>query len=108
MPAVRLHNRARNLQPQPNMQVDIRPRRVPRDVVTSQIEEIGSAFEAVPPHQLRAQSIMEWGLPVRIRIPAGLELHPGELVDVRLHPYTEAKPAKPTKSTDAVTKNDTT
>jgi multidrug resistance efflux pump len=100
---------SRNLQPQPNMQVDIRPRRVPRHVVVSQIAEIGSALEAVPPHQLRAQSIMEWGLPVRIPIPAGLDLRPGELVDVRIYPYTDMKPIKPAvKSKDADRKDDTT
>ena len=99
---------SRNLRPEPNMAVFIRPRRIPRQAVVSEIEEVGSQFEAVPPHQLRAQTIMEWGMPVRIRIPEGLDLRPGELVDVRLHPLRETKPAKPTKSTDAVTKNDTT
>jgi hypothetical protein len=57
---------------------------------------------------LRAQTIMEWGMPVRIRIPEGLDLHPGELVDVRIHPSADRKPAKEAKTRDAVTKNDTT
>jgi hypothetical protein len=38
--------------------------------------------EAVPPHQLRDPKTVEWGLPVRIVLPTGAILRPGELVDV--------------------------
>lgn len=91
------------------MSVYIRPRRIPRQAIVSEIEEIGSQYEAVPAHQLRAQTIAEWGVPVRIRrIPEGLELNPGELVDVWLNPYADSKPAKSGKSGTVTAKRGTT
>ena len=60
------------------MAVYIRPRRIPRQAIVSEIEEIGSQFEAVPPHQLRAQAIMEWGMPVRIRYKSGVNPYAGK------------------------------
>lgn len=64
--------------------VDVRARSLPRQSSRSQIEEVGPQVEPVPLHQLRDPKVPEWGLPVRIAIPAGLQLRPGELVDVAI------------------------
>jgi hypothetical protein len=45
--------------------------------------------EPVPAHQLRDPKVLEWGVPVRITVPAGLTLKPGELLDVAFSPVAE-------------------
>lgn len=72
------------LKPVVGMKVDVRVRTVPRQTSVSKIEEVGSQVEPVPSHQLRDPRVPEWGLPVRIGIPDGMHLKPGELVDVAL------------------------
>ncbi len=51
----------------------------PRDSV---VESIGPQVEPIPVHQRRNPQVPEWGLPVRVLIPDGLEVRPGELIDV--------------------------
>jgi multidrug resistance efflux pump len=70
------------LRPEVGMQVTVRPRNS-RQYAIADVEQVGPQVELVPPQQLRDQRIMEWGLPVRIRIPEALLLRPGELVDLK-------------------------
>ena len=64
------------------MQVNVRPRNS-QQVAVADIEHVGPQVELVPPQLLRDQKLMEWGLPVRIRIPESLPLRPGEVVDLK-------------------------
>lgn len=75
------------------MKVDVRARTLPRQTSIAQIEEVGPQVEPIPSHQLRDPRVPEWGLPVRIAMPQGLQLRPGELVDVAI----KSGPATPTK-----------
>ncbi len=46
------------------------------------VTKVGARIEKVPLHQRRDSRRTEWGLPVKIEIPTGLKLRPGELLDV--------------------------
>ena len=70
------------IRPTPRMQVEVRPRADPRRMVEGTVDTVGSTVEAVPARQLRDQRVPEWGLPVRLTIPADANLHPGEIVNL--------------------------
>jgi multidrug resistance efflux pump len=80
------------LQPEVGMTVAVRPRNG-RQVANATVERVGPQVELVPSHQIRDQKVMEWGLPVRIQVPAALQLRPGELVDLKFLPAQAAQPA---------------
>jgi multidrug resistance efflux pump len=69
--------------PNVGMKIDLRTRHEQPLIYVTHIEHVGPQIELLPPHQLRDPRMMEWGLPVRIAIPATASLRPGELVDVR-------------------------
>ena len=79
------------IKPHKDMPVEVRPRNDPRRVVQGTVDTVGAQVEAVPPHQLRDQKIPEWGLPVRMTIPANANLRPGELVNLTFKPATNAE-----------------
>jgi len=68
--------------------VKIYTRRPHRQVATTQILQVGVQMELVTaPMRLRGYSAaMERGLPVLLSLPPGLEVHPGELVDLMVNP----------------------
>jgi len=70
------------IRPAVGMAVAVQVRAIPRNTALAQVERVGPQVELVPPHQLRDPKVPEWGLPVRITMPPGLRLRPGELVDV--------------------------
>lgn len=70
------------LRPALGSSVDIRARLPASNAYASRVEAIGSQWEPLPLELLRDQNIPELALPVRIGIPEGLDLLPGELVDV--------------------------
>jgi multidrug resistance efflux pump len=70
------------IKPAKGMTVEVRPRNDPRRVVQATVDTVGATVEAVPPRQLRDQKIPEWGLPVRLTIPANSNLVPGEMVNL--------------------------
>jgi multidrug resistance efflux pump len=76
------------VKPRVGMPVEISVRNLPRRTALSEVEEVGPQVELVPPHQLRDPQVPEWGLPVRISVPAELDLRPGELVDVQFRSGT--------------------
>lgn len=71
-----------HLRPAANMPVGVRPRLPGQRLVASTVQSVGSQWEALPLELLRDQRIPEWVLPVRIALPDGLEVRPGEIVDV--------------------------
>ena len=70
------------LEPKVGMEVAVRNRSLPRQIVRTLIDRVGDQIEPVPLHHLRNPNVVEWGLPVRIAVPAELALRPGELVDL--------------------------
>jgi hypothetical protein len=79
------------IEPRPGDQVQIRTRSRGRAIGMAQILEVGLQFEALP-HSLQTSlklAGMETALPVNISLPAGLELYPGELVDLSLIPVLD-------------------
>ena len=70
------------IHPKPKMPVEVRPRNDPRRVVQGTVDTVGATVEPVPARQLRDQRIPEWGLPVRLTIPADANLRPGEMVNL--------------------------
>lgn len=76
------------IHPSKGMQVALRLRMPGSRPVTAEIERVGPQIEEVPPHQRRDPSVLEWGLPVRIRLPSELPVRPGELVDITFESRT--------------------
>ena len=77
------------IKPRPKMTVDVRPRNDPRKLVAGVVDTVGATVEPVPARQLRDQKIPEWGLPVRLTIPADANLRPGEMVNLGFKPTPE-------------------
>jgi len=68
--------------PEVGMAVVVRSRLPGRASREGVVEEVGPQVELIPEHQRRNAQLMEWGQPVRILLPEGLETRPGELVDL--------------------------
>ena len=68
--------------------VKIYTRRPHRQVASTQIIQVGAQMDLVTaPMRIRGLgTTMERGLPVLMNLPPGLEVHPGELVDLMLNP----------------------
>jgi multidrug resistance efflux pump len=69
-------------QPKVGMGVEVRARAFGSRPRESVVERIGAQVELIPQHQRRNPQVPEWGLPVRILLPDGLDVRPGELIDV--------------------------
>ncbi|MCA9245737.1 MAG: HlyD family efflux transporter periplasmic adaptor subunit [Planctomycetales bacterium] len=70
------------IEPRIGMTVAVRPRANPREQHEATVERIGPQVEPVPLHQLLDPTKPQWGLPVRIALPAKLAARPGELIDI--------------------------
>jgi multidrug resistance efflux pump len=66
-----------------NMPVEIIKERVPPQIAKSQITQIGPTMELTPERMWLNPNIPQWGRPVLIEIPEGLELVPGEIVGIK-------------------------
>ena len=75
------------LKPITGMIVEVRARMPGSASFASRIEQVGPRLEPVPTHQLRDPRSLEWGTPVVISLPAGLDVRPGELVDLRFRAF---------------------
>jgi len=71
------------LRPTVGTPVDVRVRTPGSRPFAAVVTRVGPQVQPVPLHQLRDPNTPEWGLPVRISLPAGLNVRPGELVDIR-------------------------
>ncbi|MBM4024678.1 MAG: HlyD family efflux transporter periplasmic adaptor subunit [Planctomycetes bacterium] len=65
------------------MPVELRKPQAPAASKRSQIAEIGPTIELMPQRLWRNPTVPQWGLPVLIKVPPGLALVPGELVEIR-------------------------
>lgn len=72
--------------PTKGMAVQVYLNRRPAQTVVGEIASVGGQIESVPGRQLRDQRVPEWGLPVRVAVPAGVELRPGESVTLDFKP----------------------
>jgi len=66
-----------------NMPVELIKDRVPPQIARSQITQIGPTMELIPERMWLNPNMPQWGRPVSIEIPEGLELIPGELIGIR-------------------------
>ena len=68
--------------------VKVYTRRPHRQTANARILQVGVQMELVTaPMRIRGYAIaMERGLPILLNLPAGLEVHPGELVDLMIKP----------------------
>ena len=68
--------------------VKVYTRRPHRQTANARILQVGVQMELVTaPMRIRGYGIaMERGLPILLNLPAGLEVHPGELVDLMIKP----------------------
>ena len=87
------------------MPVDVVVRSTPRKKVRTWVEHVGAQVEPVPPHQLHDPRVLEWGLPVRIAIPPGLSLRPGELVVVTFRRHEDKTLQRVESPTDSFENN---
>jgi multidrug resistance efflux pump len=77
------------VEPRVGMSVQVRTRGLHRVVSLAKITEVGAQMEAIAPALLPAihfATNAELGLPIAVSLPAGMQLRPGELVDLTLMP----------------------
>ncbi len=65
------------------MLVELIKNREPPQIATSQITHVGPTMELMPERLWLNPNIPQWGRPVVIEVPEGLELVPGEMVGIR-------------------------
>ena len=70
------------LRPEVGSAVSVYLRGMHTQPVAATVERLGPQVLPIPQHQRRDPSVREWGLPVRITLPNGLNVRPGELVDL--------------------------
>ena len=75
----------RMVKPVPGMPVDLRTRTRPAHSYRSEIVSVCAEVQPIPARHWRYPAVAEWGLPIRIAMPPGAELVPGELIDFELH-----------------------
>ncbi len=63
--------------------VEVVKTRTPAQIARSEIRRIGPTVELMPQRLWRNPTIPQWGRPVLINIPPGLNLVPGEVVGIR-------------------------
>ena len=66
-----------------NMPVEIIKDREPPQIARSQITQVGPTMELMPERMWLYPNIPQWGRPILIEIPEGLELIPGEMIGIR-------------------------
>ncbi len=71
-----------NMAPYAGMPVTLRSHAAPMKQIETIVESVGPAIESIPSRQRGLARIEEWGRPVRIKLPAAMELAPGALVEI--------------------------
>jgi len=64
--------------------IKVSPRTNQRGYVACTVERVGLSTEQIPQYHDPNATAPKWGVPVRIRLPEGIRLRPGSLVDVSL------------------------
>jgi hypothetical protein len=75
-------------EPLPGMEMEIRTRTGARTISRGRVMRIGRQMETVAPQLLPhppsgGNVAVEYGLPLLVSLPPELQLHPGEIVDLR-------------------------
>lgn len=70
------------VRPAVNMKVWVRSRYSSQSPLETVITQVGAQHMLIPMEQLRDPAIQEWGLPVWIEIPPGMQVRPGEMIDI--------------------------
>jgi multidrug resistance efflux pump len=70
------------VRPAVNMKVWVRSRYSSQQPVETVITQVGAQHMLIPMEQLRDPAIQEWGLPVWIEVPSGMQVRPGEMIDI--------------------------
>jgi len=65
------------------MPVELVKDREKAQIARSEVVSVGPTVELVPQRLWRNPNVPQWGRPVRVKIPPGLQLLPGEVVGVR-------------------------
>ena len=66
-----------------NMMVELVKNREPAQLAKAKVMSVGPAVEALPERLWPSPTAPQWGRPIVINIPAGLNLVPGELIGIR-------------------------
>jgi multidrug resistance efflux pump len=66
-----------------NLQVELVKSNGPQQVAVSQVVYVGPVMELMPERLWQNPNLPQYGLPVLIKVPPGMELVPGEMVGVR-------------------------
>jgi multidrug resistance efflux pump len=76
-------------EPKVGMAVQIRSRSSGRQICNSKILQVGTQMEPIGASSLSLANThqLETGLPILINLPAELKLRPGELVELKFHPF---------------------
>ena len=82
----------RSAQPIVGMGVEVRARSAGSRPRESVVDRVGPQVEPIPVHQRRNPQVPEWGLPVRVLLPDGFEVRPGELIDVTFNARRAQQP----------------
>jgi multidrug resistance efflux pump len=75
-----------NIRPKLGDTVEVRARSFSRPSAIAKVMKVGTQLEAISPAMLptamQSQNMQEYGLPILIALPKGLNLMPGETVDI--------------------------
>ncbi|HEX2973296.1 MAG TPA: HlyD family efflux transporter periplasmic adaptor subunit, partial [Tepidisphaeraceae bacterium] len=74
------------IKPSSSMMVELRSRVDGGRPVRASVVRVGNNYEPIPVHQARDPKVLEWGIPILISVPFGMDIRPGELVEVRFGP----------------------
>lgn len=66
----------------PDAEVEIRISGLPSTVPHSSVAETGNHFESVPVELRRNSAVAQWGIPIKIPIPVGVDVVPGQTVQL--------------------------
>ncbi len=66
-----------------NKAVQLIKNRAPRQLAETRIASIGATMELMPERLWRNPTAPQWGMPITVNIPPGLDIEPGELIGIR-------------------------
>lgn len=84
--------------PKAGMIVQVKTRLQPHDPMVGKVEQVGVQFQIIPEQLVSRTDVIEWGLPVRISFPEGLQARPNEMV--KLYFETDSVPASTNPSAE--------
>lgn len=83
---------AHRFRPRVGMEVGVRLRVPGSRMAKSVVQQVGSQWEPMPAELLGDPQSTQLALPVRIGIPGGMDVRPGEIVDIRFYRHEGSKP----------------